>query len=203
MNRRTGLVLTAVAVFVLVFALVGTSYAASQGHKTHASATKKHKNPKRGPKGPAGPAGPAGKEGPAGKDGKEGKEGEPGKEGPSGSSKHPSLTSEAPRTRLRPQRSPAKRRLTFDARTAAFVTVPMDLAPVAAATVAHSLVGPCYEAAGASAPTIVTYLAPIFESARGRYVVVSLSGVIKELPAGSYKIGACTRSEVNVMHGYG
>ena len=60
MTRWTGLALTAIAVFVLVFALTGTSYAASQGHKAHASATKKHKKIETWPQGRNGPGWPGG-----------------------------------------------------------------------------------------------------------------------------------------------
>jgi Collagen triple helix repeat (20 copies) len=210
MNRRTGLVLTAVAVFVLVFALAGTSYAASKGQKAHASATKKHKKPKpkRGPAGPAGPTGstgPTGKEGPAGKEGKEGKEGKQGKEGPSGvlemtnlnlvSSANPSGT---------PAFMGATTTVNFDAKTAVHISASIDVTAVAVNTVAEGFFSTCYQAEGASAPTSVTYLEPVFESATGgRYMVVSIAGVIKGLTPGSYKVGACSYAETNIAHGFG
>jgi collagen triple helix repeat protein len=74
-----------IAVFALVFAMLGGAYAASDdgGKKASASAKKGPRGP-RGPKGPAGPQGPAGPAGPVGPAGAQGAKGDTGAAGADG-----------------------------------------------------------------------------------------------------------------------
>lgn len=203
MNRRTGLILSALAVVVLVFALIGTSYAASNGHKAHASATKKHKRKQR--RGPAGPAGPAGKEGPAGKDGKEGpagKEGKEGREGPSGIVQMENLSVNGPiNTTINWKFLGTPATVSFDAKTAVHVMATVDFASTNGSGIL-SLFGVCYEGPGESEPSSVAHVAPEFTAAASSYFAQSVSGVVKGLSPGSYEVGACTEDEsTNVLHG--
>jgi hypothetical protein len=204
MNRRTGLVVSAIAAFVLLFALVGTSQAASNGHKAHASATKKHKKPKpkpkRGPKGPAGPAGPAGKEGSAGKEGKEGKTGP---QGPSGVvSMENFIASGSPGTLTGEPHFLGSVTVHFDAKTAAYVVGTQDLAS-SDGTEIETKFGICYAPVGGPL-TYVGYVYPEFAATADSYFAQTVSGVVKELPPGNYEVGLCAGEETTtVRHGTG
>jgi hypothetical protein len=197
MNRRFGLVLSAITVFVLLFALVGTSVAASHNHKAHASTTKHHKKkPKRGPKGATGATG---KEGPAGK------EGAPGKEGPSGVVSMEGFVADGP---LGGGYIPGEPEFLgsvtvhFDAKTAAHVVGTQDLASLDGNRI-HSEFGICYAPVGGSL-TYVSYVYPEFAATAGSYFAQTVSGVVKGLTPGNYEVGLCAGDETSdVGHGTG
>ena len=207
MNRRTGLVLSAMAVFVLALALAANSYAAQQGQKAHASATKKHKKPKpkRGPKGPAGPAGPTGPAGAAGKEGPAGKEGKDGKEGPSGVLSMDQFSLEDGPTNTGTEFAFSGKTVTesFDAKTTAHVTASVDLGTFTTGRYS-SFIGVCYEPVGGSEPVNVSFVEPELELAAFEYIDQSVSGVVKGLAPGQYEVGFCTKEETSgLFHGYG
>jgi hypothetical protein len=65
-----------------------------------------------------------------------------------------------------------------------------------------TFIGTCYEASGASAPTMVSEVEPEFTAGAGSYFASTESGVIGNLPPGSYQVGFCVKDEsANAEHG--
>jgi hypothetical protein len=92
--------------------------------------------------------------------------------------------------------------ITLTPTTAALVTGTLDFHSTNGGQM-YSTLGVCYQH-GTSDPAVVTSVLPDFTAASDSYFAQTVTGVVKGLPAGSYKVGLCTKGESsNAGHGYG
>jgi hypothetical protein len=205
--KRSALVVAVAAVFVLMFSLGGSGFAA--GYHPLAAASAPKKKPQRGARGPAGPRGPVGAAGPAGKDGAPGpqgaagRDGREGRQGPSGVILMSNLSLNSATTHNSSLAFIGQTEtLSFDARTAAQVTANLGFGSSDGKSILSHF-GVCYQPVGGPAE-IVDLIQPEFLLAKGEWVVQTVSGVISGLTPGEYLIGACSFNESpNTVHGIG
>ena len=92
--------------------------------------------------------------------------------------------------------------VTFAGGTSVLVTGTLDFHSTNASQMYANL-EVCYQQ-GANAPVVVTFVLPDFAAASSNYFAQTVTGVVKGLAAGIYKVGICTSDEsANAGHGFG
>lgn len=85
-------------------------------------------------------------------------------------------------------------------KTAALVTGTVDEAASTTSEISD-LIGVCYERVGGSTVTSVTSVEPEFAAAVFSYFAQTVSGVVGNLPGGTYTVGLCAESQHGVLNG--
>ncbi len=194
------------ATLALVFSTTGGAIAANH----YLINSTKQINPKvlKKLKGATGATGRTGASGAPGAPGSSGAKGETGPQGPSGviaaASFNPAANGEERNTTAEVKfvGEPVTEQFA-DAKTAAYISADLDFASENSTGIT-AYFSVCYEPVGGKAPTEVEFVRPEFAAGAKAYFAQSVSGVVKGLAPGSYKLGACTRNESsNVTHGAG
>jgi Collagen triple helix repeat (20 copies) len=163
----------------------------------------------QGPQGTPGAQGAQGPQGTPGAQGAQGPQGTPGaqgSQGPQGPSGVVSMTQYSPDTEPSVTGSSfaflgTPPTLTFAGPdTAADVTATADESATSASTITVEFIGICYQASG-GAVTAVSDAAPEFLSSGGSYYPTTVSGVVGNLPAGTYSVGLCAADQSGFTNG--
>ena len=204
---------TLIATIALMFAITGGAVAATGGDARQdatqiANYVKQHPGPP-GPVGAAGPIGPKGDTGPQGATGATGATGHTGATGATGPTGPSGLVSminigggSCP-VDSGPQvwcGNPAN--VTFmDSKTAAQVTGTLAIASANGGAI-HSTLGICYAPHGFTTLSLAARVTPSFAASANSYFAQTVSGVVGNLPPGSYDVGICTGFESpTLLHG--